>query len=109
MRELVRIMLEANGYRVHGVGDPAEAERVAREIEGGPDLLLTDVVMPQVSGQELAARLTALRPGLRVLFMSGYSDRAVYRHGVLDPGTAFIEKPFTERTLTCRVREVLDL
>jgi two-component system, cell cycle sensor histidine kinase and response regulator CckA len=108
VRELVRIMLEANGYRVHGVGDPVEAERVAREIESGLDLLLTDVVMPHVSGQELAARLAALRPGLRVLFMSGYSDRAVYRHGVLEPGTAFIEKPFTERTLTRRVREVLD-
>jgi CheY-like chemotaxis protein len=108
VRELVRIILEGNGYRVHGVGDPGDAERVSRELEGGLDLLLTDVVMPQISGRELAERLTELRPGLRVLFMSGYSDEAVYRHGVLSPDAAFIEKPFTERTLTCKVREVLD-
>jgi two-component system, cell cycle sensor histidine kinase and response regulator CckA len=108
VRELVRIILEGNGYRVHGVGDPADAERVSRELEGGLDLLLTDVVMPEISGRELAARLTVLRPGLRVLFMSGYSDEAVYRHGVISPDAAFIEKPFTERTLTCKVREVLD-
>ena len=108
VRELVRIILEANGYRVHGVGNPADAERVSRELEGGVDLLLTDVVMPEISGRELAARLTALRPGLRVLFMSGYSDEAVYRHGVLSPDASFIEKPFTERTLTRKVREVLD-
>jgi hypothetical protein len=108
VRELVRIILEANGYRVHGVGDPGDAERVSRELEGGLDLLLTDVVMPEISGRELATRLTAQQPGLRVLFMSGYSDEAVYRHGVLSPDAAFIEKPFTERTLTCKVREVLD-
>jgi hypothetical protein len=77
-------------------------------VPSGVDLLLTDVVMPQISGRELAERLADDNPGLRVLFMSGYSDEAVYRHGVLSPDAAFIEKPFTERTLTRKVREVLD-
>jgi two-component system, cell cycle sensor histidine kinase and response regulator CckA len=108
VRELVRIILEANGYRVHAVGDPSDAERVASELPAGVDLLLTDVVMPQISGRELAERLADVHPCLRVLFMSGYSDEAVFRHGVLSPEAAFIEKPFTERTLTAKVREVLD-
>jgi len=108
VRELVRLILEGNGYRVHAVGDPADAARVCREVPSGVDLLLTDVVMPQISGRELAERLAEDNPGLRVLFMSGYSDEAVYRHGVLSPDAAFIEKPFTERTLTRKVREVLD-
>jgi two-component system cell cycle sensor histidine kinase/response regulator CckA len=108
VRELVRLILEGNGYRVHAVGDPSDAARVCREVPAGVDLLLTDVVMPQVSGRELAECLAADNPGLRVLFMSGYSDEAVYRHGVLSPDAAFIEKPFTERTLTRKVREVLD-
>jgi two-component system cell cycle sensor histidine kinase/response regulator CckA len=108
VRELVRLILEGNGYRVHAVGDPADAARVCSEVPSGIDLLLTDVVMPQLSGRELAERLAEDNPGLRVLFMSGYSDEAVYRHGVLSPDAAFIEKPFTERTLTRKVREVLD-
>jgi two-component system, cell cycle sensor histidine kinase and response regulator CckA len=108
VRELVRLILEGNGYRVHAVGDSADAARVCSQLPAGVDLLLTDVVMPQVSGRELAERLAEDNPGLRVLFMSGYSDEAVYRHGVLSPDAAFIEKPFTERTLTRKVREVLD-
>jgi two-component system cell cycle sensor histidine kinase/response regulator CckA len=108
VRELVRLILEGNGYRVHAVGDPADAARVCSEVPAGIDLLLTDVVMPQLSGRELAECLAEDNAGLRVLFMSGYSDEAVYRHGVLSPDAAFIEKPFTERTLTRKVREVLD-
>ena len=88
--------------------DPADAARVSSELPAGVDLLLTDVVMPQISGRELAERLAELHPGLRVLFMSGYSDEAVYRHGVLSPDAAFLEKPFTERGLAGKVREVLD-
>jgi two-component system, cell cycle sensor histidine kinase and response regulator CckA len=108
VRELVRLILEGNGYRVHAVGCPADAARVCSEVPAGIDLLLTDVVMPQLSGRKLAERLAEDNPGLRVLFMSGYSDEAVYRHGVLSPDAAFIEKPFTERSLTGKVREVLD-
>jgi PAS domain S-box-containing protein len=108
VRELVRLILTSHGYEVHAVGDPSDAARVCREVPAGVDLLLTDVVMPQLSGRELAECLAEDNPGLRVLFMSGYSDEAVYRHGVLSPDAAFIEKPFTERTLTRKVREVLD-
>jgi two-component system, cell cycle sensor histidine kinase and response regulator CckA len=104
----VRIILEGNGYRVHAVGDPADAARVCDEVQAGIDLLLTDVVMPQISGRELAETLGRDHPRMRVLFMSGYSDEAVFRHGVLSPDAAFIEKPFTSRTLTRKVREVLD-
>jgi two-component system, cell cycle sensor histidine kinase and response regulator CckA len=108
VRELVRLILTGHGYQVHAVGDPSDAARVCSGVPAGIDLLLTDVVMPQRSGRELAECLAEDNPGLRVLFMSGYSDEAVYRHGVLSPDAAFIEKPFTERTLTRKVREVLD-
>ena len=74
----------------------------------GIDLLLTDVVMPEVSGSELAQRLGALEPDMRILFMSGYSDEAVVRHGELSETAAFLEKPFTEKALARKVREVLD-
>jgi CheY-like chemotaxis protein len=106
VRDLVRLMLEANGYHVLPVGDAAEAARVcaARRV----DLLLTDVVMPDVNGRALAERLSDIAPGMRVLFMSGYSDEAVHRHGQLTRHAAFLEKPFTERALTLKVREVLD-
>jgi two-component system cell cycle sensor histidine kinase/response regulator CckA len=106
VRELVRLLLESNGYTVLSAQDPDEAVRACTDL--GVDLLLTDVVMPNVSGQELAARVGAAAPHVRVLFMSGYSDEAVRRQGVLDGGAAFIEKPFTERGLTTKVREVLD-
>jgi two-component system, cell cycle sensor histidine kinase and response regulator CckA len=106
VRDLVRIMLEANGYRVLAVDDADEAARLCTE--RAIDLLLTDVVMPEVNGRALAERLSGLAPGLRILFMSGYSDEAVHRHGVLGEHAAFLEKPFTERALTRKVREVLD-
>ncbi len=109
VRQLVRIMLESSGYRVHALDDdPAAAIRLCSEHDGPIDLLLTDVVMPEMSGPELAGRLAAQHPGLRVLFMSGYADDAVFRHGVLSPEAAFIEKPFTARTLAAKVRAVLD-
>jgi two-component system cell cycle sensor histidine kinase/response regulator CckA len=106
VRELVRLMLEANGYEVLTARDADEAERLctSRVI----DLLLTDVVMPEVSGSQLAERLGALAPDMRILFMSGYSDEAVVRHGELTEAAAFLEKPFTERALASKVREVLD-
>ena len=88
------------------VEGPDEAVRVCAA--GGIDLLLTDVVMPQVNGSVLAERLGELAPEMRILFMSGYSDEAVHRQGMLGPSAAFLEKPFTERTLARKVREVLD-
>jgi PAS domain S-box-containing protein len=108
VRELVRLMLEARGYAVLTVEDAEEAARVCRERPGEVDLLLTDVVMPEVGGRDLAERLAELSPSMRILFMSGYSDEAVYGHGEISPNAAFIEKPFTERTLAGKVREVLD-
>jgi two-component system cell cycle sensor histidine kinase/response regulator CckA len=108
VRDLVRLMLEANGYTVLTVADADEATRVCRERPTSVDLLLTDVMMPEINGAALAERLAALAPDMRVLFMSGYSDEAVQRHGMLAVEAAFLEKPFTERTLARKVREVLD-
>ena len=108
VRELVRIMLGACGYEVLSAPDGDGAMHLCEAHPGGVDLLLTDVVMPDVGGRALAERLTALFPHLRVLFMSGYSDEAVVRHGIIRPGTSFIEKPFTQVALARKVREVLD-
>ena len=105
VRDLVRIMLETKGYTVLAVAGAEEAERLCTD---EVDLLLTDVVMPEVNGRALAERLSLTSPSMRILFMSGYSDEAVYRHGEISPNAAFIEKPFTDRTLARKVREVLD-
>jgi two-component system, cell cycle sensor histidine kinase and response regulator CckA len=105
VRDLVRIMLETKGYNVLAAAGAEEAERLCTD---DVDLLLTDVVMPEVNGRALAERLSLTSPSMRILFMSGYSDEAVYRHGEISPNAAFIEKPFTDRTLARKVREVLD-
>jgi CheY-like chemotaxis protein len=108
VRELVRLMLGDCGYVVLTAADADAAVGLCAEHPDGVDLLLTDVVMPDVGGRVLAERLTALFPALRVLFMSGYSDEAVFRHGIIRPDTAFIEKPFSQAALARKVREVLD-
>jgi two-component system cell cycle sensor histidine kinase/response regulator CckA len=108
VRNLVRAMLETKGYEVLAAAGAEEAERMCAARAGGVDLLLTDVVMPEVNGRVLAERLATLSPSMRILFMSGYSDEAVYRHGEISPNASFIEKPFTDRTLARKVREVLD-
>jgi PAS domain S-box-containing protein len=108
VRSMVRDLLLDHGYKVlesrHGV----HALEVARAHPGPIHLLVTDVVMPQMGGGELAQKLSALRPSLRVLFISGYTDDAIVRHGVLERGTAFLQKPFSLEVFTRRVREVLD-
>jgi CheY-like chemotaxis protein len=106
VRHLVAKLLRDGGYEVVEAAGPAEALRLARD--GGVDLLLTDVVMPGESGHELAQRLRAEQPGLLVLYMSGYTDDVVMRHGVFERRLAFVEKPFTRASLLKAVRETLD-
>jgi PAS domain S-box-containing protein len=108
VRGFVRAVLEARGYRVLFAASPAEAIGVAGEYEGQIRLLLTDVVMPGMSGVELARRLTDLEPGLKVLFVSGYTENTIVHHGVLNPGVSFLPKPFSADALALRVRQELD-
>jgi CheY-like chemotaxis protein len=108
VRDLARMALQSSGYTVLEAGRGDEALRVAHEQRGPIHLLVTDVVMPGLGGRQVAEALTALRPELKVLFLSGYPDDAVVRHGVLGPGMAFLQKPFTPGTLARKVREVLD-
>ncbi len=107
VRALIRKVLEQAGYTVLLGDGGTEALQLAERHSGPIHLLVTDVVMPGMSGRELARRLLARRPDTKVLFLSGYADDAVERHGVLEPGTAFMQKPFTPGALATRVREVL--
>ena len=108
VRRLLREILRKAGYTVLEARNGAEALETSRTFEGVIDLLLTDMVMPQMSGRELGAHLATKRPRMRVLFMSGYTEEAIVRNGVLAPGTAFLEKPFTPTSVITRVRELLD-
>ena len=94
--------------RLEWVKDGAEALQLCEAHAHPIQLLLTDVVMPKMSGGELAKRIQAQRPGLRVLYMSGYTDDAIGHHGVLEEGMAFLEKPFTTQSALRKVRETLD-
>jgi CheY-like chemotaxis protein len=105
---LVRGVLESRGYDVLKTKGANEALEIGERHKKHIHLLLTDVVMPQMSGRELAEHLAPLHPETKVLYMSGYSDNAVVHHGLLDPGTTFLQKPFTPDALTLKVREVLD-
>ncbi|HEY2515666.1 MAG TPA: PAS domain S-box protein, partial [Polyangiaceae bacterium] len=107
VRAVATGILKRSGYRVLVAETPAAALRMCRENEGPIDLLLTDVVMPQMSGAELAEEFAKLRPETRVLCMSGYTDDNAVRKRVLERGLAFLQKPFTPESLTRRVREVL--
>jgi signal transduction histidine kinase/CheY-like chemotaxis protein/HAMP domain-containing protein len=108
VRSLAVRALVDQGYRVLQAADGAGALAMSRAYDGEVHLLVTDVVMPGMNGKELADRLTADRPGIRVLYVSGYTDHAVVRHGVLEEGIAFLSKPFDLRELARTVREVLD-
>ncbi len=107
VRALVKNILSLGGFAVLDAGDGEEALRIARTREGPIDLVLTDVVMPRMSGRELVRRLREIRPGLRILFMSGYAEENVGRDGALPAGTFFIPKPFTPDVLLAKVREII--
>jgi PAS domain S-box-containing protein len=108
VRGLAKKILEQSGYKVLAAARGEEAIRLGRECTEPIHLLLTDVVMPETSGKQVADRLRELLPGLRVVFMSGYTDEAIVHHGVLDSNVEFIQKPFTPNALVRKVREVLD-
>ncbi len=106
--ELVRAVLVKQGYSVLAARRPQEAETICREYGGGIDLLLTDVVLPEMNGPDLAKRLAELEPSMRILFMSGYIDDSVVREEIRKKGIAYLQKPFTPVNLVRKVREVLD-
>ena len=108
VRKLVGEVLDDEGYRLLEAANGIAALSICAQYEGPIHLLLTDVVMPEMSGRELANRLNAMRPEVKVLYMSGYTDDVILHHGVLDEGPEFIQKPFTPDALAHKVREVLD-
>jgi CheY-like chemotaxis protein len=107
VREYAVAALKTYGYRVIPAADAGEALMISERESSPIHLVLTDVVMPNTSGRELVARLTKGRPGLKVLFMSGYTDDVLGRHGVLETGIDLIEKPFSPEDLAGKVRELL--
>jgi CheY-like chemotaxis protein len=107
VRELVRVTLVSRGYKVIEAENGECGLRVAEAFKEKIDILITDVVMPGIGGRELAKKLVSLRPGISVLYLSGYTEDAVVAPGALGPGTAFLQKPFTLQNLAKKVREVL--
>jgi CheY-like chemotaxis protein len=105
-RGALELLLREDGHTVLSAGSAAEAERLYRGADP-IDVIVTDTVLPRVSGPELVARLRAAQPGVRVVFMSGYAPETAFSHGELGPGVAFFQKPFEIRELLAKVRELL--
>jgi CheY-like chemotaxis protein len=108
LRSIARAFLEGKGYTILEAQSGQEAVEIARQHRGQIHLLLTDVIMPGMSGRELAEALAGSRAGIKLLYMSGYTDELVKQHGILNPGLQLLEKPFTRESLLSRVRAVLD-
>ena len=109
VRQITREVLELHGYRVLEAANGKDALEVCKKYDSPIDLVMTDVIMPQMGGRELAEKLAPLRPEAKVLYMSGYTDDAIVHHGVLDESRYFLEKPFDPNALLKKVREVLGL
>ena len=108
MRDLVNAMLRKQGYSVLVSKEPSDVGAICERHSGRIDLLLTDLILPGMSGRDIAKRVGTLRPEIKVLFMSGYTDDAlIHSHG-FDESFAFLQKPFSSVTLGAKVREVLD-
>jgi CheY-like chemotaxis protein len=107
VRKLTLAMLESQGYRLLEAASGSEALSLSERYREPIHLLITDVVMPGMTGKELAMRLVALRPSLRTLYTSGYTANAIAHEGVLDAGVAYLPKPFSAAQLAAKVREVL--
>lgn len=107
MRESTAMILEILGYTTLVADSPVEALRLAREHDGGIHLLITDVVMPGMNGRELAKNLLSLYPNLKCLVMSGHTPDIIASHGVPDEGGCFLQKPFSSKELSAKVREAL--
>jgi DNA-binding NtrC family response regulator len=105
---LAKNILANQGYTVLAAQNPDEVREICKTQGNKIDLLLTDVIMPQMSGKDVAQMCTATIPKLKVLYMSGYTSDVIMHHGVLEEGLAFLQKPFTPVSLTAKVREVLD-
>ncbi len=108
VRQLTNELLEESGYVVLEANGGGQAMELFKEHKGRIDLLITDVVMPKISGKQVAEQLKEIHPETKVLFMSGYTDEAIVHHGIIDSHIAFIQKPFSERALAQKIREVLD-
>jgi CheY-like chemotaxis protein len=108
MLNISRTMLERLGYTVLAAPTPAEALRLVEKHPERPDLLMTDVVMPEMNGRELTGKIRTIRPGLKCLYMSGYTTDVISRQGILDEGVNFIQKPFAIDDLALKIRQVLD-
>ena len=108
LRQITRVFLESSGYTVLEAPDPAEAIRLASNFQKTIHCLLTDFVLPGMNGHELARQLIEVRPQMKVLYVSGYTDEAFSRNSFMEPGAAFLQKPYSRLTLTRKIREVLD-
>lgn len=108
VREVAARTLGRFGYRVLSAGEGTDALRVVEEKGEEIDLLLTDIMMPGMNGVELGMEVARRKPGIKVFYMSGYADQELVRQGLLEPGTTFLQKPFTPRQLAARIRAILD-